>query len=129
MEYDAADTHDSVVRIHEVGRMRPGEEDSDAEDADEAQFGEGVDPDSEISELELAAMDRDDDDDDDDDVGEIEGDLESLAGLRELLGGLGRRVRGAFTARDEDGSGEDDGDDDEEDDEEAWSPDDGDVSG
>ena len=72
--------------------MRPGEEDSDAEDADEAQFGEGVDSDSEISELELAAMDRDDDDDDDDDVGEIEGDLESLAGLRALLGGLGRRV-------------------------------------
>ena len=129
VEYDAADTHDSVVRIHEVGRMRPGEEDSDAEDADEAQFGEGVDSDSEISELELAAMDRDDDDDDDDDVGEIEGDLESLAGLRALLGGLGRRVRGAFTARDEDGSGEDDGDDDEEDDEEAWSPDDGDGSG
>ena len=85
VEYDAADTHDSVVRIHEVGRMRPGEEDSDAEDADEAQFGEGVDSDSEISELELAAMDRDDDDDDDD-VGEIEGDLESLAGLRALLG-------------------------------------------
>lgn len=34
VEYDHADTRDSVVRVHEVGRRRPEEDDSDAEEED-----------------------------------------------------------------------------------------------
>lgn len=58
-EYDAADTLDSVVRVHEVGRLRPGEEDSDADgDEDEDGAGNGDEDDSELDDLELAAMEE-----------------------------------------------------------------------
>jgi len=114
VEYDAADTLDSVVRVHEVGRLRPGEEDSDADgDEDEDGAGNGDEDDSELDDLELAAMEEDDDEEEEEEVQA----RTALAGLRTLLG-RGRGAGAAGTAAlPPEGADEDD------DDETPWEPD------
>ena len=125
----AADFEDSVVRVYEAGRMRPTEEDSDAEDSDEIGDGRSEGDDDEIGaffhgaldENALAAMREDDDDDDDErraarTAAAIAGDGAALAGLRALLGGLvADRIRGAVEAE---GAGVAEGEEEEEEEEE-----------
>jgi hypothetical protein len=122
----AADFEDSVVRVYEAGRMRPTEEDSDAEDSDEIGDGRSEGDDDEIGaffhgaldENALAAMREDDDDDDDErraarTAAAIAGDGAALAGLRALLGGLvADRIRDAVEAE---GAGADEGEEEEDD--------------
>ena len=123
----ASNFEDSVVRVYEAGRMRPTEEDSDAEDSDEIGDGrsEGDDDGDEgffhgaLDENAMAAMREDDDDDDDErraarTAAAIAGDGAALAGLRALLGGLvADRIRDAVEAE---GAGADEGEEEEEDD-------------
>ena len=114
---------DAAVRVYEAGRLRPSEEDSDAEDAADSGDGRSEDDgdyefffgDEErdpairaaglLDDAALAAM-RDDDDDDDDDAAAartaaaIAGDGAALAGLRALLGGLvADRIRALWKPR------------------------------
>ena len=137
----ASDTGpDAAVRVYEAGRLRPSEEDSDAEDSDAGDGrSEGDAEDDEfffgdegagsgrrraaglLDDAALAAM-RDDDDDDDDDerraartAAAIAGDGAALAGLRALLGGLvADRIRGAVEAE---GAGVAEGEEEEEEEE------------
>lgn len=122
----AADFEDSVVRVYEAGRMRPTEEDSDAEDSDEIGDGRSEGDDEigsffhgALNENAMAAMREDDDDDDDErraarTAAAIAGDGAALAGLRALLGGLvADRIRDAVEAE---GAGADEGEEEEEDD-------------
>ena len=123
---------DSVVRVYEAGRLRPSEEDSDAEDAADSgddrseddgdyriEFGGGDDARFESAEpLDDAAAAAMRDDDDDARAARtaaaIAGDGAALAGLRALLGGLvADRIRGAVEAE---GAGVDEGEGEEEED-------------
>ena len=128
VEYDHADTRDSVVRVHEVGRRRPEEDDSDAEEEDpDADADDGAD--SDLDDLDMVSSDEDARDEDDDvaarTAAEIARDEEALAGLRTLLGGaLAGRIREAVQAEgaavdeddDEDSDDDEESDDDEDDD-------------
>ena len=112
VEYDAQDTLDSVVRIHECGRLRPGDDDSDVEEGDDGDEAGGDESDIEAMELAM--------EDDDMEMEELDADDQAqartaLAGLRTLLRGM--RERG-------EGDDEDEGEDDEDDldDEVAWTP-------
>ena len=99
---------DSVVRIYEAGRLRPSEEDSDAEDAEDPGDDRSEGDDGTrlaFDDERLAAATRDVDDADDDEAraartaAAIAGDGAALAGLRALLGGLvAERIRGAVEA-------------------------------
>ena len=126
----ASNFEDSVVRVYEAGRMRPTEEDSDAEDSDEIGDGrsEGDDDGDEgffhgaLDENAMAAMREDDEDDDDErraarTAAAIAGDGAALAGLRALLGGLvADRIRDAVEAE---GAGADEGEEEEEEDDDV----------
>jgi HIV-1 Vpr-binding protein len=104
---------DSVVRVYEAGRVRPTEEDSDAEDeGDEGDEGldEGVD--LHLNDDEFRAMDEMNVLDEDDEqraartAAAIAGNGAALAGLRALLGGMvADRIRDAVI-----GQGADDDD-------------------
>jgi HIV-1 Vpr-binding protein len=129
---------DAAVRVYEAGRLRPSEEDSDAEDSDAGDGrSEGDAEDDEfffgdegagsgrrraaglLDDAALEAM-RDDDDDDDErraarTAAAIAGDGAALAGLRALLGGLvADRIRGAVEAE---GAGVAEGEEDDEEEE------------
>jgi len=71
VEYDIMDTHESIVRIFEVGRLRPTEDESDVEDEDgrhDGMFNDDMDYNSEdYGEDDYDEEDYDDDDDDGDD--------------------------------------------------------------
>ena len=112
VEYDAQETLDSVVRIHECGRLRPGDDDSDVEEGDDGDEAGGDESDIEAMELAM--------EDDDMEMEELDADDQAqartaLAGLRTLLRGM--RERG-------EGDDEDEGEEDEDDldDEVAWTP-------
>jgi HIV-1 Vpr-binding protein len=65
VEYDIMDTHESIIRIFEVGRLRPTEDESDVEDED-GRHGDFFDDDDG---MDYDSEDYYDDEDDDDDDG------------------------------------------------------------
>ena len=85
VEYDPVETLDSVVRVHEVGRLRPGDDDSDAEEGDDGDEAGGDESDYEAMELAMEDDEMEMEDLNADDQAQAR---TALAGLRTLLRGM-----------------------------------------